>query len=752
MRRVRFTEYDPAVPENRRARFTEHDKYNSRTPTGAVHGIRPSYASLSRHVKGVHGYKDDTMRRLYLAKKNLRYSGKLRCPVEHCDSKEFTRLDKHLLLLHGVEPGKTLAKIMAKAKKAAIKRQLRHMIETEQGEAEAVQIPPELLGTPPHREELTGCQVPLTPGRNLFIPSPGRVAMAPTEAAGDQSLTLTHVADGLALVKVQLQMLLQEVEGLQNLTQTLLHQRAAETPPPTPATDAPAALAAAPAPAATPVAATDATPAAAPAAPPAATPAAEPAAAPAAAPASPAAGPAAAPAAAPASPAAAPAASPAAAPASPAAAPAASPAAAPAATPAAAPAATPAAAPAATPAAAPAATPAAAPAATPAAAPAATPAAAPAATPAAAPAATPASPSATIDDAPQTPSTSTALSMWKIQPCTTPLCRTPNLENLLRAFTEHLTGPSQTSQARRNINQRRSYAKRFILHMSGVEAGSDINKGLQFLHDTNRLHDFLKKLQETLKPTSQKHVIVDVEAFLNFVAVSNLPKVRATKQHINYALSRLASWKKGLGAAIVKQRLEYKRAKKDKLVSSRNMLMFVKRAPSEAKAAINELAKGLHNTAALQYCTGLLVGVMAIMSGHRKCVFMSIKPENILEAELYKGTFIIRVPDHKTAQSFGPAMVTVNQVTMHCLLKLEKLRPHLRGFHKNPQTFFFNTQGSECVKMGEYFTKAWRQMGLPGKPNLRDIRTAIATWAGRSLAEPETKRINKSMCHDPKTA
>ncbi|XP_077367685.1 uncharacterized protein LOC144011101 isoform X2 [Festucalex cinctus] len=131
---------------------------------------------------------------------------------------------------------------------------------------------------------------------------------------------------------------------------------------------------------------------------------------------------------------------------------------------------------------------------------------------------------------------------------------------------------------------------------------------------------------------------------------------------------------------------------------------------------------------------------------------MSIKPENILEAELYKGTFIIRVPDHKTAQSFGPAMVTVNQVTMHCLLKLEKLRPHLRGFHKNPQTFFFNTQGSECVKMGEYFTKAWRQMGLPGKPNLRDIRTAIATWAGRSLAEPETKRINKSMCHDPKTA
>lgn len=65
-----------------------------------------------------------------------------------------------------------------------------------------------------------------------------------------------------------------------------------------------------------------------------------------------------------------------------------------------------------------------------------------------------------------------------------------------------------------------------------------------------------------MKPTSQKHVIIDVEVFLRFASFASVPKVRLTGRAINGILARLKAWKKGLGAQIVIQRLDYKRRKR----------------------------------------------------------------------------------------------------------------------------------------------------------------------------------------------
>ena len=70
---------------------------------------------------------------------------------------------------------------------------------------------------------------------------------------------------------------------------------------------------------------------------------------------------------------------------------------------------------------------------------------------------------------------------------------------------------------------------------------------------------YLNHLSAKLKPTSQKHVLMDIEAFLKFVRVANVPKVWMTVKSITCILDKLAGWKKGLGAQIVLQRLEYKR-------------------------------------------------------------------------------------------------------------------------------------------------------------------------------------------------
>ncbi|CAK6978025.1 coxsackievirus and adenovirus receptor homolog%2C partial [Scomber scombrus] len=47
-------------------------------------GVR--YASLSRHLRETHGVEDVRLRRLLVSRRNLRYSGKLRCPVKGCNS------------------------------------------------------------------------------------------------------------------------------------------------------------------------------------------------------------------------------------------------------------------------------------------------------------------------------------------------------------------------------------------------------------------------------------------------------------------------------------------------------------------------------------------------------------------------------------------------------------------------------------------------------------------------------------------
>lgn len=53
---------------------------------------------------------------------------------------------------------------------------------------------------------------------------------------------------------------------------------------------------------------------------------------------------------------------------------------------------------------------------------------------------------------------------------------------------------------------------------------------------------YLFDLRSHLKPTSQIHVILDIQAFLKYLIVANLPKVRLTEKSI---ICVLGSWRLG---------------------------------------------------------------------------------------------------------------------------------------------------------------------------------------------------------------
>ncbi|CAK6978024.1 proteoglycan 4-like [Scomber scombrus] len=77
----------------------EQEPVKVKHPKCPMCGVR--YASLSRHLRETHGVEDVRLRRLLVSRRNLRYSGKLRCPVKGCNSdREYVRLDKHLVAQH----------------------------------------------------------------------------------------------------------------------------------------------------------------------------------------------------------------------------------------------------------------------------------------------------------------------------------------------------------------------------------------------------------------------------------------------------------------------------------------------------------------------------------------------------------------------------------------------------------------------------------------------------------------------------
>ncbi|XP_066515568.1 uncharacterized protein [Hoplias malabaricus] len=47
---------------------------------------------------------------------------------------------------------------------------------------------------------------------------------------------------------------------------------------------------------------------------------------------------------------------------------------------------------------------------------------------------------------------------------------------------------------------------------------------------------------------------------------------------------------------------------------------------------------------------------------------------------------------------------------------------------------------------------AWERMKLPGKPQVTDLRTAIATYARSTLGVQERAKVSQFMCHDVSTA
>lgn len=81
----------------------------------------------------------------------------------------------------------------------------------------------------------------------------------------------------------------------------------------------------------------------------------------------------------------------------------------------------------------------------------------------------------------------------------------------------------------------------------------------------------------------------------------------------------------------------------DNLIKSEHLLQFVEMGTAKVTEAIEHLGNTPKCQRALQRVVGLLVGIMATTSGHRRCVFLNMRPRDIMGAEKQKDTVTIAV-------------------------------------------------------------------------------------------------------------
>ncbi|XP_039649855.1 uncharacterized protein LOC120555240 [Perca fluviatilis] len=77
----------------------------------------------------------------------------------------------------------------------------------------------------------------------------------------------------------------------------------------------------------------------------------------------------------------------------------------------------------------------------------------------------------------------------------------------------------------------------------------------------------------------------------------------------------------------------------------------------------------------------------------------------------------------------------------------------IRSQHSPPNDYVFFTAGKGPVKnMVRYMQTAWAEMGLEGRPNFIDIRTAVSAHTKNVHSKEVRKEMAVFMCHNVSTA
>ncbi|MGH0189144.1 UNVERIFIED_CONTAM: hypothetical protein FKN15_033632 [Acipenser sinensis] len=110
-----------------------------------------------------------------------------------------------------------------------------------------------------------------------------------------------------------------------------------------------------------------------------------------------------------------------------------------------------------------------------------------------------------------------------------------------------------------------------------------------------------------------------------------------------------------------------------------------------------------------------------------------------------------KVSNHKTAGTFGKAVLVVSTLEHQWLLRYAAMRHKLPGYSYKPTTFFFTNKGNPIKKIGRAISKAWKYWGLGDDITTGMIRSAVVTYTWATHNEVNKTTVSRHMAHSLKT-
>ncbi|XP_058862495.1 uncharacterized protein LOC131737358 isoform X2 [Acipenser ruthenus] len=289
--------------------------------------------------------------------------------------------------------------------------------------------------------------------------------------------------------------------------------------------------------------------------------------------------------------------------------------------------------------------------------------------------------------------------------------RDPKALQLYRAF---LSGPLPTAKGRDNTKQAVQHIRLFLQHMARLPEGP-VRNDLRFLRHASRSQSWFDELMRSgLKPTTVHSYLQDVLSFLRYLHEADLSHVKLSERNIRSLMFLLKSFRKQGKRQLSLHRQLVQDHGQERLIPKNKLQCF----NQQCETAIPELLD-LCESAPSNACTlvGLLCGRLLLHNGHRRGVVMNMSLLDFDGAKAYTGEFHISVSNHKTAATFGKAVLV----------------------------------GNPIKKIGRAISKAWKYWGLGDDITTGMIRSAVVTYTWATHNEVNKTAVSRHMAHSLRT-
>ena len=322
---------------------------------------------------------------------------------------------------------------------------------------------------------------------------------------------------------------------------------------------------------------------------------------------------------------------------------------------------------------------------------------------------------------------------------------------VLNQFYNWMLSPDGEQKDRKTATQHVAQVKRII---------AILGKGLEcLLHKTQIRDVFLPHAEERYHPATIKSYLMSLQHLCSFLLEDNPSDVNFDKDSISTLREKLKKWSASYKRDTTKRRWERQEEDVSALITPETVKVFEKsQATRDAVVLLGKLS-GKHSMeitlARYTLVRDYLIAQIMIDNANRSGVVAFMTVQEFRQAKMEDDRYVVKVLDHKTVETHGPAQVVLTVHLYNCLdIFLKEMRSKLPAAQmEGKQRMFLSWAGNQLQSsqitsaIGSIFKKA----GVEGRIHHTLYRKSAVTLCHEKHKEISS-HLADLMAHRETTA